>query len=100
MRPTAFAAGVLAAGFTVLAVQQGLSARDAREDAKAMVLPGGALSPGSDPSRYHDLVGRADTATRNAYLGAGAAAALAATASILGWVSRERPPEPVLALRF
>ena len=41
-----------------------------------------------------------DAARRNMYLSAGAAAALAAAAGILGWRSIERAPAPALALAF
>ncbi len=88
MRPAAYGCAVLAGLFGAVAVQQGLTARQASSDASAMVGPGGALAPGSDPSRYDGLQSNADAATRNAYVSAGAAVAFAVTAGVLGWKSR------------
>jgi hypothetical protein len=102
MRPAAYGSAVLLGVFTGLAIQQGLSAHQASSDASAMVGPGGSLAPGSDPSRYAALRSDARTATRNAWLSAGAAAVFGSTAAILGWRSRT-PAEAApgaLALRF
>jgi hypothetical protein len=82
-----------------LAVQQGLAARSAYSDADAM-LDGGALLPGSDPGRYRDLQREGAAARRNAYVSAGAAAALAGAAAFLGWRSAGPAEEPALAFRF
>jgi hypothetical protein len=88
MRPAAYGSAVLFGVFTGFAIQQALSARQSDSDADAMVGPGGALAPGSDPSRYSDLRSDARTARRHAYVSAGAAVVFAATAAVLGWKSR------------
>jgi hypothetical protein len=101
LRPAAYGSALLAGVFTGLAIQQGLTARQASADAAGMVGPGGSLAPGSDPTRYAGLRSDARAATRNTYLSAGAAAAFAATAGLLGWVSRAPAGEqPAVALRF
>jgi len=100
MRPTAIGSGVLAGALAVLGIQQGLTARHAYSDADAMVGPGAEFLPGSDPARYRDLVRDGDAAKRNAYVSAGAAAAFAAAAGVLGWKSVDHAPAPALALRF
>ena len=99
MRPVAWASGAVAVGFGGLAIQQSAQAARYRADAGAMVGPTGALVVGSDPSHYRDLRAQADAATRNAYLSAGAAAVLAATAGVFGWWSFQEPA-PVAAIRF
>jgi tetratricopeptide (TPR) repeat protein len=99
-RPTAIGSGVAALAFGGLAIQQGLSASRANGDADAMLGSGGVLRPGSDPSRYQGLRQDGEAASRNAYVSAGAAVALAAAAGAFGWLSWDRPPEPTLALRF
>jgi hypothetical protein len=99
MRPAAIGAGVLAAGFGALSVQQGIAAADAYGDADAMLGPDGNLLPGSDAARYQDLLDRGDASQRNAYLAAGTTVVFAVAAGVLGWMSRDgRPPE--LAIRF
>jgi hypothetical protein len=101
MRPTAYGCAVLAGVFGGLAIQQGLTARQASADASAMVGPGGSLAPGSDPTLYEGFKADSRAAARNAYLSAGAAVALAVTAGYLGWKSRvPAAGEPALALRF
>ena len=101
MRPTAYGCAVLAGVFGGLAVQQGLTARQASADASAMVGPGGSLAPGSDPARYEGLQTDSHAAARNAYISAGVAVGLAVTAGYLGWRSRvPAAEEPALALRF
>jgi hypothetical protein len=107
LRRATIGSAVVAAGLAGLAVQQGVAARDAYSDADAMVS-GGVFRPGTsaaDVSRYRALQEDGDGARRNAYLSAGAAAAFAAAAGVLGWRSMDRAPagpagEPVLALRF
>jgi len=99
MRPVAWASGAVAVGLGGLAIQQSAQAARYRSDASAMVGPTGALVVGSDPSHYRELRAQADAATRNAYLSAGAAAVLAATAGVFGWWSF-REPAPVAAIRF
>jgi hypothetical protein len=97
LRPAAIGAGVVALGFGGLAIQQGISASQAYADANAMVGAGGTLVPGSDASRFHDLQAQGDDAQRNAYVAAGTAVVFAATAGVLGWMSRDgRPAEPVI----
>ena len=101
MRPTAYGCAVLAGVFGGLAIQQGLTARQASADASAMVGPGGSLTPGSDPTRYEGLQADSRVASRNAYISAGVAVGLAVTAGYLGWRSRvPAAEEPALALRF
>jgi hypothetical protein len=87
MRPAAIGVGVLAVGFTGLAVQQGISASHDRSAANGMVGANGQLVAGADPARYRSLRHDADVANRNMYLSAGAAALLAGTAGYLGWRS-------------
>lgn len=87
MRPTAIGVGILAVGFTGLAVQQGISASHDRSTANGMVGANGQLVAGADPARYRSLRHDADVASRNMYLSAGAAALLAGTAGYLGWRS-------------
>ena len=100
MRPTAIGSGVVAGALAVLAIQQGLASKKAYADADAMVGPGGSLLPGSDPARYRSLRSDGDAARRNTYLSAGAAAAFATVAGVLGWKSWDRDPERALAFRF
>jgi hypothetical protein len=101
MRPAALASGGLALGLAGLALQQRLSSSRAHDRADAMLGPGGALVPGSDPSRYRALRADGDAAARNAYVSAGVAVALAATAGVLGWRSwGAAAAPPTLALRF
>jgi hypothetical protein len=100
MRPAAIGSGVVAGVLGTLAVQQAIAARSAYSDADAMVGPGGTFVAGSDPARYRELRSDGDGAKRNAYLSAGAAAAFAAAAGVLGWKSVDRTAEPVVALRF
>jgi hypothetical protein len=97
MRPAAFGAGALAIGFAGLAVQQGVAASRAYDEADAMLGEGGVFLPGSDPSRYHDLRESGDASRRNAYAAAGGAVVFAAAAGVLGWLSRDgRAAAPVL----
>ena len=100
MRPAAIGSGIAACAFAALAIQQGFASRKAYSDADAMVGPGGTLVPGSDPARYRSLRSDGDAAKRNTYISAGAAAAFAAAAGVLGWKSMDRSPEPALAFRF
>jgi hypothetical protein len=65
-----------------------------------MLAPDGTFVPGADPSRYDALRGDANAATRNAYLSAGAAVALAAAAGVLGWMSWDREPTPAIGVQF
>jgi len=100
LRPAAIGAGAGALALAAVAVQQAIVASHAREDASAMV-DGGSLVPGSDPAHYRDLVAKGDAAARNAWISAGASAALAATAGVLGWKSVDRAPASGgLAVRF
>ncbi len=100
MRPTAIGSAVAAVAFTALASQQGFSARNAYSKADAMIS-GSVLLAGSDPDRYRELRADGDAAKRNAYLSAGAAAAFAAAAGVLGWRSVDRAaPAGTVALRF
>jgi hypothetical protein len=101
MRPAAYVSLGLSAVFTTIAIQQGLTARQASSDASAMVGSDGALAAGSDPGRYQTLTDQAAAASRNAYISAGAAVVFAATAGVLGWKSRAPAPHPAaLALAF
>jgi len=100
MRPAAYGSAILVGLFTGLAIQQGLSARQASHDAAAMVGPDGALAAGSDATRYRALRDDSRMASRNAYLSGGAAVVFAVTAGVLGWKSRAPHEEPALALRF
>jgi hypothetical protein len=98
-RPTAIGAGVAALLFSGFAIQQGLASADARDEASSMVLPDGSVS--GDLARYRDLEQEADTAARNAYLSAGAAAVFAATAGVLGWqVWGPGQKDPAVAFHF
>ena len=100
MRPAAYGSAVLFGVFTGLAIQQALTAHQARSDASAMVGPNGSLAPGSDPSRYAGLRSDARAADRNVYLSAGAAVLFASTAAILGWRSRAPSEAAPGALAF
>ena len=100
MRPVAIGAGVLAVGFTGVAVHQGLAASGAYHDADQMIGSDGLIRPGLDPSRYRDLRGDGDRARRNALVSTGVAVAFAATAGALGWISWDGPPEQALAFHF
>ncbi len=100
MRPAAYGAGAVAGGFLLLAIQQGLAARSAYADADAMVGPDAIYLPGSDPARHGALIDDGNAARRNAYVSAGATAAFAAAAGVLGWKSLDRGPGPELAFRF
>jgi hypothetical protein len=100
MRPVAIGAGVLAVGLTGVAVHQGLAASSAYGDADRMVGADGLVRPGLDPARYYALRDDGDRARRNALVSAGVAAAFAATAGALGWISWGAGAEPALALRF
>ncbi|HUL60857.1 MAG TPA: PEGA domain-containing protein [Anaeromyxobacteraceae bacterium] len=99
MRPAAIGAGVLALGFTGLAVQQGTSAQQAYSQARAMLGADGNLVPLADRVHYESLRTQGDAATRNAWLSAGAAVVLAAGAGALGWMSFDGAPGPP-AIRF
>jgi len=98
-RPSVVVSGLGAALLAGLAVQQGLSSSGARDDANAMVGPGGTLLPGSDPAKHRDLLDRADARARNAWIAGGVSAALAVTTVYLGLRSPERAPD-ALAFRF
>ncbi|ACL67681.1 conserved hypothetical protein [Anaeromyxobacter dehalogenans 2CP-1] len=87
MRPAAIGSGALALGLAAVAVQQGLAASGRYADARDMLGADGQLLPGSDPGRYRDLRSGGDSARRNAFVSAGVAAAFAATAGVLGWLS-------------
>jgi hypothetical protein len=101
MRPAMYASIGLAAVFTGLAIQQGLVAHQTTSDASAMVGADGSLSVGSDPGKYQSLRDQASAASRNAYISAGAAVVLAATAGVLGWKLHSSAAEPGgLALAF
>jgi len=100
MRPAAYGSALLVGIFTGLAIQQGLSARQASADAGNMVGPDGVLAPGSDATRYRELRDEYRSASRNAYLSGGAAVVFAATAGVLGWKSRAPAREAALSLGF
>ncbi len=100
MRPVAIGAGVLAVGLTGVAIHQGLAASSAYGDANRMVGGDGLLKPGLDPTRYYELRSDGDRARRNALISAGVAAAFAATAGALGWISWDTAPEAGVAVRF
>ena len=93
-------AAVVALGLTGVAIQQGLTASSAYGDANRMVGAEGLLKPGLDPTRYYDLRSDGDRARRNALISAGVAAAFAATAGALGWISWDAVPEAGVAVRF
>ncbi|MFY3745658.1 hypothetical protein ACOQFB_17235, partial [Anaeromyxobacter sp. Red801] len=104
MRPAAIGSGALALGLAAVAVQQGLAASGRYADARDMLGPDGQLLAGSDPGRYRDLRGSGDAARRNAFVSAGFAAAFAATAGVLGWLTWDRDRDADagggLAVRF
>lgn len=101
MRPAAYASVGLAAVFTGLAIHQGLVARQASTEASAMVGSDGSLAAGADPLRYQALRDQTSSATRSAYVSAGAAVVFAATAGVLGWKSRAAAEDAgALALAF
>ncbi len=98
LRRGALVSGGLAAGFAALTIQQGLAAKSAYDEARSMEASATTLN--GDPDRYRALIESGDDASRNAYISAGAAVVFAAAAGVLGWSSRERPPEPGLTFRF
>ncbi len=103
LRRGAIGSAVLAAGFAGLGVQQGLAARRAYADADGMVAGGVFLagSSAADVARYHALQDDGDSAKRNAWISAGAAAVFAATAGVLGWKTMDPADEPAaIAFRF
>jgi hypothetical protein len=103
MRPTAVAAGGLAAVAAGLAVWQGIAAGNARAEAGSMLLPDGMLRPGVNPSDYAAAEASFTSARRNAWIAGGSAAALTCGAVLL-WVLAPEvavAPSPAgLALRF
>jgi hypothetical protein len=90
-RPTAIGASVVAALLGGLAVQQGLTARDAYLTADAMVL-GGVVQPPATPADHDAAIARGDRANRNAWVAASGAALSATGAVVLYWLSRDDPP--------
>jgi hypothetical protein len=94
MRPAAIGAGVVALGLAGFAIQQKISSSKAYSDAEDMLGSGGNLKPGLELGRYRDLKDDGDAGRRNAYISAGAAAAFAVTAGILGWRSARDAPDP------
>jgi hypothetical protein len=103
MRPSAYGAGALALVLAGFATYEGVQASNRYADAQALLRPDGSFQPGADPARYADLRSSGDAARRNAWIGAGAAVALAAASGVLWYLSREphapEPPQP-LAFRF
>jgi len=103
MRPSAYGAGALALVLAGLATYEGVQASNRYADAQAMLRPDGSFQPGADPARYADLRSSGDAARRNAWIGAGTAAVLAAASGVLWYLSRgphsREAPQP-LALRF
>jgi hypothetical protein len=103
MRPTAGAAGGLAAAAAGLAVWQGIAAGNASAEASAMLLPGGMLRPGTSPAEYASATSSFDSARRNAWIAGGSAAALACGAVLLWVLAPDAPVTPApagMALRF
>lgn len=99
MRPTAIGSGVAALALGALALQQGMVASSASEEADAM-LDGDLFRPGADRTRYERLRADADAARKNTYLSAGFAAAFATAAGVLGWMSWDRSPDPGALVAF
>lgn len=100
LRPAAYGAGVLAVGALAIAGLQARASADAYRRASAMVRGDGALAPGADGARYDAAIGSGDGARRNAYVAAGASAALAVTAALLGYLSGAPATPPAAGVRF
>jgi hypothetical protein len=96
LRPAAFAAGGLALALAGVATYEGFSSRDSYRKADVVPHQGIEYSP-ADQARRDALMRDADSARTAMYVTAGVAVALAATAGVLGYLSRE--PEPVV-IRF
>jgi len=103
MRPTAVAAGGLAAVAAGLAVWQGVAAGAARDEASGMLLPDGMLRPGVRPADYAAASARFESARTNAWIAGGSAAVLAGGAVLLWVLAPDAPVSPApsgLALSF
>lgn len=100
-RPAAYASGAVAVGLATFALWQGIAARSADDEARAMLRPDGTMIPGSDPIRHGTLRDEAASSSRNAYVGAAGAVAFAVVSGLLGYHSRDPAPVPQpLAVRF
>jgi hypothetical protein len=99
-RATLRRVAVLAVGALAIAGLQARASADAYRRASAMVRGDGALAPGADRARYDAAIGSGDGARRNAYVAAGASAALAVTAALLGYLSGVPATPPAAGVRF
>ncbi len=83
MRPAAWTAVSLAAVSAGVAVWQGIEAGHYASEARALVLPGGSLAGGADPSAYTAATASYEQARSAAWIAGGAALALSAGAAVL-----------------
>ena len=95
MKPAAYGSAVLALGLGALTAQQAFRARNSYQEATGLVRSDGTLQ---DPARYHDLRSAADSARRNAWIGAAGSLAFAAGAGVLGYLAWTDAGAP--AVRF
>ena len=102
LRPAAWVAGAASLVLAGFATYEAVSASSSYREAQAMLRPDGSLQPAIPPSRYEEVTSAGDRARTWAYVGAGAAVALAATAGLLFYLSAEpaRDSAPGLAFRF
>ena len=91
-----WASTAAAAGLAGVAAWQGLAARDRARDASAMLRPDGSLAAGVDPAAYERTRASALSARQWAYVSLGGAAAFAAAAGVLGWLSWDERGAPVV----
>jgi hypothetical protein len=99
-RPVAIGAGILAVGLAGLAVQQSSAANRAYAQAGDQLTPSGAYKDVAAQARYGSLRSQGDHARTNATVAAGAAAACAVTAVIVGWKAWRAAPEPSAAIKI
>jgi hypothetical protein len=90
LRTAAWASGGAAVGCAGLAVWQGLAARDATRRADAMLLPDGTFKGGVRPEEHDSALASAARSRRWSNGGLAGAAAFAAAAGALGWLSYDQ----------
>lgn len=97
-KPVSIGAGVLAAGLLGLALQQNAAAAQAYSRSADQLLPDGSYRDADSPARYAAYRSDGDRARTRATIAAGAAAACAVTAAIVGWGAWRTPGEPGAAI--
>jgi hypothetical protein len=94
MRPAGFVLGSLALVSAGVAVWQGIEATHAASEARALVLPGGSLAPGTSPATYAAALASFASERRNAWIAGGATCALSAGAALLFALPEGGPVTP------